>query len=219
MRRCVGTKRLRYDMSGSQVTILQKLTIFLWGQLHYCLYANKFWVGLDQLCHLQRPHGQFHRCVYQDIPSQREKKATSLSTRRPFLSPSPRNLIILQLAGADRCCRTVDRVGPNGPKSVLGQARCRRRRATATVWAIKCRYSTVDSAYFRCVRSVTVTLGWANFSAIIECASRTRYPIRTISSAHLTMWEASNYCHPFSHRAITLENGRSLHRFQTAVLI
>jgi len=29
----------------------------------------------------------------------------------------------------------------------------------------------------------------------------------------------NNCCHPFSHRAITLENGRILDRFQTAVLI
>jgi len=36
-------------------------------------------------------------------------------------------------------------------------------------------------------------------------------------SLNIMYW--NNCCHPFSHKATTLENGRILDRFQTAVLI
>jgi len=32
-------------------------------------------------------------------------------------------------------------------------------------------------------------------------------------------YEVDNHCHPFFHRATTLENGRILDKFQTTVLI
>ena len=62
---------------------------------------------------------------YRGVPNQGSKTDTDFSRRWPSTLPSPQNLIISQLAGTDRCCRTVDRVGPNGPKSVIEQGRCR----------------------------------------------------------------------------------------------
>ena len=86
----------------------------------YCVETTKHTVNL------------FHRYSRVLFPSLRTKtfhivvqRSYHIATTSAVSLPSPRNLIISQLAETDR---TVDRVGPNGPKSLFGQARCRGRR-------------------------------------------------------------------------------------------